>query len=185
MDSCTYRSNGTAQIVVGRTRTTPISSVTGTDSRSQSNTWTYGSAVAKGTQVYHNVVTVAGSGTTTLDLNSFTNAALETAQAFTKVKAIRFESIANTDLTTNSASVTIGAAGSNPFLCFMGGTTPTFKLYLGGCVEFKVGTRLLDSTGAAVTLADAGATVSATVKNLLFTNDTANKASILVTIFGV
>lgn len=122
------------------------------------------------------IYTIAASGNTTVDLTTFTDVLQRAAQSFARVKYIEFwlQTAADNPSTpgTNASQVTVGAAGSNPFVMELGGTSPTKILKSG---EFGVwGTR-----GAT------GLTVSGTNKSILITNNDASLSAVVqVTIAG-
>jgi hypothetical protein len=118
---------------------------------------------------------ITASGTTTIDLTSFTDCVGRTAQSFARVKFLFFRNVSLAQDPTyggSASQVTIGAAGSNPFVMNLGGTTPTKIVKLG---EF-------DAWG---TNGATGYTVSGTNKNILITNnDATNAASVEVVVIG-
>lgn len=76
--------------------------------------------------VFSDQRTLTASSTETLDLSSLVGP-LGEAVAFAKIKAILIKASPN-----NTNSVIVGAAGSNPFLGPLGGTTPTLTIPPGG-----------------------------------------------------
>lgn len=77
-------------------------------------------------KVYSDRIQIAASGDTTLDLSALIDP-MGVDLAFAKVKAILVKAAAG-----NTNNVVIGAAGSNPFLGPLGGTTPTISVPPGG-----------------------------------------------------
>lgn len=85
-----------------------------------------GTASGKADLKWSDTRTVAPSSNEELDLNALTDSLGRTIN-FAKVKALHIRAKA-----TNVNNVVVGAAGSNPFLGPLGGTTPTITLPPGG-----------------------------------------------------
>ena len=112
-------------------------------------------------EVALNIVTIAASGNTTLDLTSLTDVLGFASVALVRVKAFFFWLLSAADDSVNGTAcsgVTVGNAATNANLLNMGGTTPTFTLGNGEVWAW--------GTGKA-----AGLTVDATHKNVLITNN--------------
>lgn len=127
-------------------------------------------------QLLSQTISIAASGTNTIDLTAFTDILQRATQSFARVKYIEFWLMTAADDTatpgTAASQVTIGAAGSNPFVMELGGTTPTKILKNGDFCVY--GTR-----------SAAGLTVSGTNKNILITNNDASLTAVVrVTICG-
>ncbi len=175
-----YVERGTRTLTVGTVYTdgkpTATTGRTLTDSKTLASTTA--NAVAGGADlVYSEVITLTASGTSTLNLQSFTDALGRTAQSFTRVKSIEIKLLTTTDTFgtitgTAASSISIGNAGSDPVALFLDDATTTFSLKNGENIK-------VESLGAA------GWTVDGTHKNILFTNiDGVVGAKVLVQIIG-
>lgn len=113
-------------------------------------------------------VTLAGSGTTTLNLSSLTDT-FGGAIAFVRIKSIYVE---NNNGTT-ATSILVGG-GSNPLINYLVGTTPQVRVRNG--MVFFLGV-CQDATGFAVT--------ASTGDKLLITNeDNTNSATVNIELIG-
>lgn len=170
---------------------TALKTVTGLPGGNQnaqqpSSTFALGTAAANAAvggsdELYFAVLSIAGSGTQTLDLTSLSDV-LSASFSFARLKFLRFKLLGSGEfapdgLTAGTAcsSVTIGGAGSNANLMFMNSSTPTFVLN-GGVA------------GEAITWESptaAGKVVDSSHKNILVTNnDSGNTAKIVVYFVG-
>lgn len=116
---------------------------------------TNGTAAGNADTLYASQLTLAGAGTTTLNLSSLTNP-FGTSVSFARLKAMYFENFASS--TGKSTGLAIGGAGVNPFTGgFFNAGTDTLTLRNG--MHLSVGV-CADATGYAV----------GTGVNLLLTN---------------
>lgn len=125
-------------------------------------------------ELYANTLTISASGTATINLTSFTDACNQTSVSLSRVKAWRFWLLSSSDSSLGNActGITVGNAGSNPFLFNWGGTTPTQSLGNGEFFEWA-------------TPNAAGIAVSGSHENILITNtDSVNAAVVQVVICG-
>lgn len=133
---------------------------------------TANSAAGGGDLAYGTVLSIAGSGTTTLDLRSLTDLANRATQAFGRYKFLLFALLSTAQGGTACSSVTVGNAASNAHQLFLGGDTMTFTLENGDAI-------LNVKTSAA------GKVVDGTNKSVLITNNDAGVAAeVLVIIVG-
>jgi hypothetical protein len=125
------------------------------------------------------IVSVAGGGTATIDLQSVTDLLQTAAQSFARIKSIRFHLLSSTldagdDATNGTAcsSVTIGDAATNANAMFLGAQDQTVTLPNGADIEYR-------DPGAT------GITVDGTHSDILITNnDGSVTAKVKVTITG-
>lgn len=126
-------------------------------------------------EVYAACVHISASGTATINLQNLTDVVNQPSMAFARVKYWRFGLLSLLDDPTNGSActgITVGNAGSNPFLFNLGGTTPTFTIHNGSFLEYA------DQSAA-------GFTCSSANENILITNnDSVNAAGVLVIICG-
>lgn len=129
---------------------------------------TNGTGAGNADRLYASQLTLAGAGSTTLNLSSLTNP-FGTSIALARIKAMYFEN----NTATTSTGVAIGNAGVNPFTGgFFNAGTDTLTLRNGVCMSVGV---CQDATAYAV----------GTGVNLLITNsDGANSATVNVGLVG-
>jgi hypothetical protein len=117
---------------------------------------------------------IAASGNTTVNLQALLDVLGQTAD-LVRVKGLLLQLLSTADDPSNGTAcsgVTIGNAGTHPFLGFLGGTTPTITLGNGEALGW-----LSPSAN--------GLAVSLTACNLLITNnDGSNAAAVQVTVLG-
>jgi hypothetical protein len=139
-------------------------------------TMTLGTSVSNTTsggadELYAELLTIAPSGTATINLANFTDVINQTAVAFARVKKWRFQLLSVADDAVNGtacSSVSVGGAGSDPFLFNLLGTTPKVQIFNGGIWEYADES----ATGFVVT--------SGTNNNILITNNDASHAAAFV-----
>jgi len=139
----------------------------------------FGGNVAGGANsVVNTIVTIAASGTATLNLQSLTDV-INGASVWVRLKTFVFWLLGTTDDSVNGttcSSVSIGNAGSNGCPLDMGAIANTRTL----TTNSGYGDWTAYGTNSA-----AGITVSASVKNVLITNnDSVNAAAVLFLGFG-
>jgi hypothetical protein len=117
---------------------------------------------------------VTASGTATINLQSLLDVLGQTV-TLVRVKGLLFQLLSMADdasYGTACSGVTIGNAGTHPFLGFLGGTDPTITLGNGEALGW-----LSPSAN--------GLSVSNTTENILITNtDSTNAAAVQVTLLG-
>jgi hypothetical protein len=120
------------------------------------------------------IFTIAGSGTHTVDLQSLLDVLGQTV-VLVRVKGLLFQLLSTADDSVNGTAcsgVTIGAAGSDPFVGFLGGTNPTLTLGNGEALGW-----LSPSAN--------GLPITSSTENVLITNnDGTNPAAVQVTVLG-
>lgn len=125
-------------------------------------------------ELYSTILSIAASGTQTLNLQSLLDVIGQTTN-LVRIKGVLFQLLSTTDDSVNGTAcsgVTVGNAGSDPNPMFLGGGTMTFVLSNGDALGWQ-------------TPSANGLTVSSTVKNVLITNnDSVNAAAVQVTILG-
>lgn len=127
--------------------------------------------------VYSEVLSLSASGTSTINLQSFTDALGRTAQSMSRVKSVEIKLLATTDTMgsitgTAASSVEVGNAGSNAVALFLVDATKGVTVVNG--MNIKV-----ENMGAA------GWPVDSTHKNILITNnDSGVGAKVFVQIIG-
>lgn len=121
---------------------------------SNSGSFSYASTLANGTGVdkanafYATQETIAASGTLNLDLsNSSTFDPLSTAVAFTKIKLIYIEVVADPDAVAVGSGITVGGHATAAMSTFFGSDTDKIKIKQGGCFQLSCNT----AAGYAVT----------------------------------
>lgn len=126
------------------------------------------------------ILTIAASGSATLNLQSLTDVLGTAAVALTKLKKYLFWLLTAADDTVNGtacSSVTIQGGATNPHTLNLGGTTPTATLYGSS-------TTVGDKMGWATNSAN-GITVSPTACNVkVANNDGTNAAAVLYDVGG-
>lgn len=132
-------------------------------------------AVGGADQVYSALLSIAGSGNTTIDLQSFTNFAGETSCSFTRIKYLMIRLLSVEDDATNGSAcsgITVEPDASNGWTGLLAAAGD--KITLGNGDMIKFGTRRA-----------AGVTVGASNKVLKITNtDGSVAAKVQVTIVG-
>jgi hypothetical protein len=117
---------------------------------------------------------IIASGTATINLQSLVDVVGQTT-TLVRVKGLLFQLLSSTDdptKGTNCSGVTIGNAGTHPFVGFLGGTSQTFTLGNGEALGW-----LSPSAN--------GLAVTSTAENILITNnDGSNAAAVQITILG-
>lgn len=126
-------------------------------------------------EIYSVILKPAASGNSLLDLTSLADV-FGLSLNFARVKAIMFQLLsANQDASNGTActQITIGAAGSHPWLMFLGGTTPTVILKNGEMIAW-------------MTPSSDGSVITGGSNNMLLitNNDTVNAAAVQVTLLG-
>jgi hypothetical protein len=125
-------------------------------------------------EVGSKIFSIVASGTATVNLQALADVLGQSAD-LVRVKGLMFQLLSATDDSDNGTAcsgVTIGNAGTHPFLGFLGGTTPTITLGNGEALGW-----LSPSAN--------GLAVSSTVCNILITNnDGSNAAAVQVTVLG-
>jgi hypothetical protein len=120
------------------------------------------------------IQSVDASGTATINLQSLLDVVGQTT-ALVRVKGLLFQLLSPLDDSTNGTAcsgVTIGNAGTHPFLGFLGGTNPTLTLGNGEALGW-----LSPSAN--------GLAVTSTTENILITNnDSVNAAAVQITMLG-
>jgi hypothetical protein len=131
-------------------------------------------AAAQINEVASKIFDISASGTVTVNLQSLLDVLGQTV-VLVRVKGLLFQLLSSADDAENGTActgVTIGNAGSHPFLGFLGGTTPTITLGNGEALGW-------------LTPSANGDAVSSTVCNILITNnDATNPAAVQVTVLG-
>lgn len=160
-------------------------SITGTDYNSLSNSGSISKTVAVasttanavaggGDQFISYILTIAASGTSTVDLTALTNI-LQQSATLARIKGVVLRLLSTTDDATNGtncSNVTIGNAASNAQKLFLDAATDTFTMKNGGCLSYA------DPSAA-------GFVVDASNKNLkIVNNDSSNAAAFQLTVFG-
>lgn len=125
---------------------------------------TANNAAGGGDLIYGTILSIAGGGTTTLDLTSLTDLAQRTTQAFGRVKFIALALLSTAQGGSAATKVTVGKAASNAHLLFLSGSTDGIEVKNGQFVLFG-------DAGAA------GQTVDSTHKNVLITNNDGSVAA--------
>ena len=125
---------------------------------------TANNAAGGGDLVYGTILSIAGGGTTTLDLTSVTDLAQRATQSFGRVKFIALALLSTAQGGSAATKVTVGKAASNANTLFLSGNTDG--------IEIKNGQFLLFGDAGA-----AGQTVDSTHKNVLITNDDGSVAA--------
>lgn len=97
--------------------------------------FTDGVGVNQCNRMYKESGTIAASGSTTITLSSVTNS-FGTSIAFARIKSLYFE----LQTTTTASSVLLGAAGTNPWVAMLAGTTPQIRVLNGGVLFMGIGT---------------------------------------------
>jgi hypothetical protein len=97
---------------------------------SQGNGTSSGGTVAGVCDLKYNAqLVIAGAGNTTFDLTALTDTVFGGAINLVRVKLFFFE--LPISVTPQASSITVGAAASNPWLGWLGGTAPTFLVNKG------------------------------------------------------
>lgn len=141
----------------------------------KSITYVKGGNLANGVNVvYSALLTIAASGSTTIDLTSITEV-LGSSKAFARIKAVIIQLLSTADDSTNGSAcsgITVGNAASTPNKLFMHAGTDTFDLANGDIIAW--------GTGAA-----AGIVVDSSNKGIkIVNNDGAVGAKVLLTVLG-
>lgn len=158
---------------------TPGDSVTGFnpvtvgDNITKNVSYSVGVGANQVNQYLRQLIDLAPSGNTTIDLTSFLNALNLSASSFARIKAIRFRLLSATETNGTAAnSVTIGNAGSNSHPLFLGGGTNTIVLANGGAVAWAVASA-------------AGVAVNSSQRNIFIVNgDAGLNAKVEVVVLG-
>jgi hypothetical protein len=135
--------------------------------------YTVGSGAGQINEIVAEIVTIAASGSATIDLTVLIDI-LGFAAALTKLKEFLFCLLNATQDSINGTActqVTIGNAGTNPNPLNFGGATMT-KLLTNGDID------------SYATASAAGIAVSGTVKNVLVANNDASHGAAVLACFG-
>ena len=127
-------------------------------------------------EIYSAILSIAASGTSTINVQSLADIWGNTGVSLVRIKGLLFQLLSTAQDPINGtvcSGVTIGQAGSNPFLMFLTGTTPGMVLGNG------------EAIGWATPLAAGNTSISGSAKNILITNnDSVNAAAVQVSILG-
>lgn len=127
---------------------------------SASSTVTF--AVASVNRIYTYAISLAASGTATIDLQALTTLLGET-DAWTKVQGLLLT------VDSGGGNIKLSQGASNPLTWFWGGTTPTITVQAGGFLALGDGTTAtVDATHKTLKLTNLSSSLTATGTLVLF-----------------